>query len=341
MLTGSHFDTTLNAGRYDGVVGVLGAIEAIRELRARGYRPRRTVEVIGFAGEEPRFGAGCIGSRAMTASITRQELDRMRDRDGVSVAEAMLERGLDPNRLADAQIDPASVHAFVELHIEQGAVLESSGNEIGVVTHIAAPHDLRVSLQGSPMHAGATPMRLRRDALVGAAEAVLELEHLALASASGTTVGTVGVMRISPSAVNVIPGRVEMDIDVRDSDLAARESVIEALIAKLTELSARRDLTLSIEHADPRRAGGVQPDRHGSGRRRLRGARGQGDRDDLRRLPRRDGARRTGADRDDLRPEQRWAQPSSRTSTRRPRRSTGASRCWRERWRAWPRDRIA
>jgi ureidoglycolate amidohydrolase len=247
VLTGSHFDTTLNAGRYDGVVGVLGAIEAIRELRARGYRPRRTVEVIGFAGEEPRFGAGCIGSRAMTGTITRQELDQMQDRDGVSIAEAMVERGLDPDRLDEAQIDPASVHAFVELHIEQGAVLESSGNEIGVVTHIAAPHDLRVSLEGSPMHAGATPMRLRRDALVGAAEAVLELERLALASVSGTTVGTVGVMRVSPSAVNVIPGRVEMDIDVRDSDLAARESVIDALRAKLTELSARRELTVSIE----------------------------------------------------------------------------------------------
>jgi hydantoinase/carbamoylase family amidase len=247
VLTGSHFDTTLNAGRYDGVVGVLGAIEAIRELRARGYRPRRTVEVIGFAGEEPRFGAGCIGSRAMTATITRPDLDLMQDRDGVSIAEAMLTRGLDPERLDEARIDPATIHAFVELHIEQGSVLESTGNEIGIVTDIAAPHDLRVSLEGSPMHAGATPMRLRRDALVGGAEAALELEHLALASASGTTVGTVGVMRVSPSAVNVIPGRVEMDIDVRDSDLAARESVIKALIAKLTELAARRQLSLSIE----------------------------------------------------------------------------------------------
>jgi len=247
VLAGSHFDTTLNAGRYDGVVGVLGGIEAIRQLRDRGYRPRRTIEVIGFAGEEPRFGAGCIGSRAMTATITRQDLDLMQDRDGVSITQAMLERGLDPERITEAQIDPATVHAFVELHIEQGSVLESSGNEIGVVTHIAAPHDLRVSLDGSAMHAGATPMRLRRDALVGAAEAVLELERLALASASGTTVGTVGVMRISPSAVNVIPGRVEMDIDVRDSDLAARESVIGALRAKLNELSARRNLALSIE----------------------------------------------------------------------------------------------
>lgn len=247
VLTGSHFDTTLNAGRYDGVIGVLGAIEAVRGLRARGHVPRRTIEVIGFAGEEPRFGAGCIGSRAMTGRISREDLDEMCDRDGISIATAMTRRGLDPDRLAEARIDPATVHAFVELHIEQGAVLETGGEEIGIVTHIAAPHDLRVGLEGSPMHAGATPMRLRRDALLGAAEAALELERLALASVSGTTVGTIGVLRVWPSAVNVIPGRVEMDVDVRDSDPAAREAVIEALTGKLRELAARRDLALSIQ----------------------------------------------------------------------------------------------
>jgi hypothetical protein len=106
VLTGSHFDTTLNAGRYDGVIGVLGAIEAIRGLRARGHVPRRTIEVIGFAGEEPRFGAGCVGSRAMTATISREDLDVMRDRDGISIATAMTQRGLNPDRLGEARIDP-------------------------------------------------------------------------------------------------------------------------------------------------------------------------------------------------------------------------------------------
>jgi hydantoinase/carbamoylase family amidase len=246
VLTGSHFDTTLNAGRYDGVVGVLGAIEAVRRLREAGVAPRRGIEVVGFAGEEPRFGAGCIGSRVMTATITRSELDEMRDRDGVSVAEAMRQVGLDPDRLAEARLDPATVHAFVELHIEQAEVLESTGRQVGVVTHIAAPHDLRVTLRGSAMHAGATPMRLRRDALVGAAEAALELERLALASRSGTTVGTVGVMRISPSAVNVIPGEVQMDVDIRDSDAEAREAVVARFEAKLEELATRRALELEI-----------------------------------------------------------------------------------------------
>jgi ureidoglycolate amidohydrolase len=247
VLTGSHFDTTLNAGRYDGVLGVLGAIEAIRGLRARGHVPRRTIEVIGFAGEEPRFGAGCIGSRAMTAAIGREDLDGMCDRDGISIATAMTQRGLDPDRLGEARIDPATVHAFVELHIEQGAVLETGGAQIGIVTHIAAPHDLRVGLEGSAMHAGATPMRLRRDALLGAAETARELERRARASASGTTVATIGVLRVWPSAVNVIPGRVEMDVDVRDSDPQAREAVIEALTGKLRELATRRDLALTIQ----------------------------------------------------------------------------------------------
>lgn len=245
VLTGSHFDTTLNAGRYDGVVGVLGAIEAVRRLRDGGVVPRRGIQIVGFAGEEPRFGAGCIGSRAMTATISRSELDEMRDRDGVSVADAMRDVGLDPDRLLEARLDPATVHAFVELHIEQAEVLESTGSEIGVVTHIAAPHDLRVTLRGSAMHAGATPMHLRRDALVGAAEATLELERLALASRSGTTVGTVGVMRVSPSAVNVIPGEVQMDVDIRDSDAEAREQVVDAFEAKLAELAGRRGLELA------------------------------------------------------------------------------------------------
>ncbi len=247
VLTGSHFDTTLNAGRYDGVLGVLGAIDAIRRLRADGWTPRRGIEVVGIAGEEPRFGSGCIGSRAMTGTIGRAELDAMRDRDGVSIADAMAAVGLDPERLEEAKIDAAAVHCFVELHIEQGAVLESTGRQVGIVQRIAAPHDLRVTLTGRAMHAGATPMRLRADALAGAAEAVLALARRALASASGTTVGTVGVLEVAPGAVNVIPGGVSMDLDIRDSDTGARERVVAAITAKLHELAERRSLAVSIE----------------------------------------------------------------------------------------------
>src|SRR3954447_1448083 len=244
VLTGSHVDTTLNAGRYDGVVGVLGAIAAIRSLREQRLTPRRSLEVVAFAGEEPRFGTGCIGSRAVMGRLDRGDLDRLTDRTGTTLADALRQAGLDPDRLADARLGP--VHAFVELHIEQGAVLETHGEPIGVVEAIAAPHDFRLTLRGAATHSGATPMHLRRDALAGAAEAMLELERLARESASGTTVGTVGIIRARPGAINVVPGEVELDVDVRDSDVAARERTVGAFLAAAHRAAARRELELHV-----------------------------------------------------------------------------------------------
>jgi ureidoglycolate amidohydrolase len=246
VLTGSHIDTTLNAGAYDGVLGVLGAIEAVRALRETGWQPVRTVEVVCFAGEEPRFGSGCLGSRALTGSLTRGEVDTMRDGDGVSIAEAMQAVGLDPDRLDDARLDTSAVHAFVELHIEQAGVLEAAGIAVGAVTHIAAPHDLLVRISGTAAHAGATPMSLRRDAFAGAAEAAVELERLARESPSGSTVGTVGIVRVGPGAINVIPGEVELHVDIRDYDLGARVAVVDAFLAALNEIAVRRGLHLSV-----------------------------------------------------------------------------------------------
>jgi ureidoglycolate amidohydrolase len=246
VVTGSHVDTTLNAGRYDGVLGVLGAIEAVHLLRDAGTTPRRSIELVAWAGEEPRFGTGCVGSRAAAGHLSRPDLDRLRDRDGVSMAEALRAAGFDPDRLAEARIDPATVHALVELHIEQGAVLEESSERIGVVTAIAAPHDFRLTLRGAATHAGATPMRLRRDALAGAAEAMTALERITRGSASGTTVGTVGVVRVHPGAINVVPGEVELDVDVRDADLDAREQVVGAALAETREIAMRRGLELEV-----------------------------------------------------------------------------------------------
>jgi hydantoinase/carbamoylase family amidase len=243
VLTGSHVDTTLNAGRYDGVVGVLGAIEALRSLR----HMRRPIEVVAWAGEEPRFGTGCVGSRMAAGELTRDDLDRLRDRNGVTMAAALREAGFDPDRLGEAGIDPESVHALVELHIEQGIVLETGGEQIGVVTAIAAPHDFRLTLRGAATHAGATPMDLRRDALAGAAEAMLVIERLASASPSRTTVGTVGVVRVRPGAINVVPGEVDLDVDVRDSNLRARELVFDSIVAAAHEIGARRDLEVEVE----------------------------------------------------------------------------------------------
>ena len=243
VVTGSHVDTTLNAGRYDGVVGVLAAIEAVRSLR----HMRRPIEVVAWAGEEPRFGTGCVGSRVAAGELARDDLDRLRDRDGMTMAAALQEAGFDPDRLEEARIDPESVHALVELHIEQGIVLETGGEQIGVVTAIAAPHDFRLTLRGAAPHAGATPMDLRRDALAGSAEAMLVIERLASASPSRTTVGTVGVVRVRPGAINVVPGEVELDVDVRDSNLQAREMVVDAIVAAAREIGRRRDLEVEVE----------------------------------------------------------------------------------------------
>ena len=247
VLTGSHVDTTLNAGAYDGVLGVLGAIEAVESLRAAGFTPTRTVEVIAWAGEEPRFGTGCVGSRCAAGELARADLDRLIDRDGVTMAAALREAGFDPDALSDAVIDPATVHTLVELHIEQAIVLETHGEAIGIVEAIAAPHDFRLTFQGAATHAGATPMALRRDALVGAAEAVVAIERIARASTSGTTVGTVGVVRALPGAINVVPGTVSLDVDVRDSDAPAREAVVTAIAHAARAIGAARDLEVSVD----------------------------------------------------------------------------------------------
>jgi ureidoglycolate amidohydrolase len=247
VLTGSHIDTTLDAGAYDGVLGVLGAIAAVADLRAAGFTPRRTIEVIAFAGEEPRFGSGCIGSRALMGRLSRGELDTMVDRDGVSIAVAMRDSGFDPDRIAEVAIAPESIHAFVELHIEQGAVLESDETAIGIVHRIAAPHDLRVTLTGRAMHAGATPMRLRRDAFAGAAEAAVAFEAIVRESPSDAIVGTIGKLAVYPGAINVIPGQVVFEVDVRDSELGPRKAVIDAFQAELAGIASRRGLGLEIE----------------------------------------------------------------------------------------------
>jgi len=246
VVTGSHIDTTLNAGRYDGVVGVLGGVEAVARLAA-GPRPRRTVEVIAFAGEEPRFGMGCLGSRLMNGRLRRADLDRLHDARGVTLAAALRETGLEPDRAEEARVPAADVYAVVELHVEQGGFLESEGVRLGVVTRIAAAHDLQIKINGRAVHSGATPMRLRQDALAGAAEVTLSVERLARESSSGTTVGTVGVLTPHPGAVNVVPGAATMIVDTRDSDKEARQQVIDAFQQELSEICSRRGLTVSVE----------------------------------------------------------------------------------------------
>jgi allantoate deiminase len=245
VLVGSHLDTTLNAGPLDGVYGVLAAIEAVDRLRggARG----RPVEVIAITAEEPRFATGCLGSRALVGDMSADFARRLTDRDGITLAEAMQRLSMDPERIPDARLAEGYADLFVELHIEQGAVLEQRNSRLGIVNAIAAPHDLRLTVTGTAAHAGTTPMELRHDAFLGAAEIALAVEAGALESATGRTVGTVGAVSVRPGANNIVPGQVEIEVDIRDTQLDPREAVVAEVLSTAEAVCARRGLELDVE----------------------------------------------------------------------------------------------
>jgi N-carbamoyl-L-amino-acid hydrolase len=251
--TGSHIDAIPNAGSYDGTVGVLGGLEAIRVLKKLGFAPRRSIELVIFTSEEPtRFGIGCLGSRMMASVLTPEQAQAMRDKEG---------RGLDELRGAagftgslDSVVLPGGAfHQFVELHIEQGPELEAEGIDVGIVTHIAAPASLRILIEGEGGHAGARLMPGRKDALAAAAELILALEATAKTTGAIDTVGTVGVCEVFPGAVNSIPSRVRLETDIRDIDGARRDRVLEALRGACVDVAQRRGVSIKTDlvNADP------------------------------------------------------------------------------------------
>lgn len=253
VATGSHIDAIPNAGRFDGTVGVLGGLEAIRALQRAGARPRRAVELIVFTAEEPtRFGIGCLGSRLMAGLLDAAAGTKLRGKDGLTLDEARTAAGFSGS-LDSVRLKPGHYQAFVELHIEQGPLLEQRGMPLGVVTAISAPASLRVSIEGEGGHAGAVLMSRRHDAFLAAAEIALSLESAAKASGAIDTVATVGVCEVFPGAINSIPSRVKLEIDVRDILAERRDAVLEALSAASAEISARRGIRVNTEliNADP------------------------------------------------------------------------------------------
>jgi ureidoglycolate amidohydrolase len=253
VATGSHIDAIPNAGMYDGTVGVLGGLEAIRALQAAGFKPKRSIELLLFTAEEPtRFGVGCLGSRAMAGSYTPETLLLLKDKDGKNPDEARREAGFTGN-LADVQLSEGHYHTFVELHIEQGPLLKQKQLPIGVVTAIAAPSTLTITLEGYGGHAGALLMPDRRDALTAASEIVLAVEEAALSSGSIDSVATVGILDIQPRAVNTVPSKVFMTVDARDIDLARRDRMIDHIKKAVETVSSERKLTAKVEtlNADP------------------------------------------------------------------------------------------
>jgi N-carbamoyl-L-amino-acid hydrolase len=251
--TGSHIDAIPNAGLYDGCVGVLGGLEAIRVLQQLGFKPRRSIELVIFTSEEPtRFGIGCLGSRMMANVLTPAQARTLRDKEGRGLDESRAAAGF-KGSLESVVLPQGHFHQFVELHIEQGPLLEQEKIDVGLVTHIAAPASMRILIEGEGGHAGGKLMPGRKDALTAAAELILALETAAKSTAAIDTVGTVGVCDVFPGAVNSIPSRVRLETDIRDIDGPRRDSILRSLQTTCDEVACRRGVAISTEvvNADP------------------------------------------------------------------------------------------
>ena len=245
--TGSHIDAIPNAGKYDGVVGVLGGLEAIRALQRGGFRPKHSIELLVFTSEEPtRFGIGCLGSRLLSGSLSVEAAKTLKDAAGESIEDIRRKAGL-LGELDNVKLPNRYYKAFVELHIEQGPLLEHRQFPLGVVTSIAAPASMRITIEGAGGHAGGVLMPERRDALCAASELILAIENAARSSGAIDTVATVGICEVFPGAVNSIPSRVRLSADIRDTDLQRRDDVIGAMESASKAISAARQVTIHTE----------------------------------------------------------------------------------------------
>ena len=245
--TGSHLDAIPNAGKYDGVVGVLGGLEAIRTLQRGGFRPSRSIELLLFTSEEPtRFGIGCLGSRLLSGTLSPEAAKALTDKDGSTVEEVRQGVGLH-GRLEETKLPQGYYRAFVELHIEQGPLLERQRIPLGIVTSIAAPASLRISVEGSGGHAGGVLMPDRKDALCAAAELILTIENAAKTTGAVDTVATVGICEVFPGAVNSIPSLVRISVDIRDTNLQRRDGVMNAVDGAAQTIAAKRQVSIHTE----------------------------------------------------------------------------------------------
>ena len=245
--TGSHIDAIPNAGKYDGVVGVLGGLEAIRTLQSAGFRPKRSIELLIFTSEEPtRFGVGCLGSRMLAGALSSESATKLKDANGQSLEEVRRSAGFD-GELRSVRLAAGHYHAFVELHIEQGPLLEREKIQLGIVERIAAPASANIFLEGAGGHAGGVLMPDRRDALCASAELILEVEQAARSTGATDTVATVGICEVFPGAVNSIPSRVRLSLDVRDTDLARRDGVMGEIARACESISQKRGVSVRTE----------------------------------------------------------------------------------------------
>jgi allantoate deiminase len=245
LMLGSHFDTVRDAGKWDGPLGLITAISCVADLHKRGRRLPFAIEVIGFADEEGvRFASTLLGSRAVAGTFVESVLGT-RDAAGISMHDALTQFGLDPDHIDAAARVRAELLAYIELHIEQGPVLEAQNLSVGIVTAIAGATRLAASLTGMAGHAGTVPMALRRDALVGAAECIVAIEEFC--KTDERLVGTVGYIHAAPGATNVIPGQVSFTIDIRAATDAQRKLAVADIVRQIEAIARRRNLSLQLD----------------------------------------------------------------------------------------------
>jgi allantoate deiminase len=255
LMMGSHLDSQPYGGRFDGVAGVLCAIEVVMALKENNIQPTRSIEVISFADEEGwRFNKGLFGSKGILGKLEEGDLQRT-DKDGITREQALKDFGCDITQFKQDEYQPGSIHCFLELHIEQGPVLDIANKPIGVVSGISGPLWLTLKLKGMAGHAGSVPMAIRKDALVGAAEIIIALNEIATQIPGAPTVGTVGTLNVFPASRNIIPEEVTMTIDLRDIDLERRHRYEKQLMDKIESITKKHQLTYSISedtNSEPR-----------------------------------------------------------------------------------------
>jgi allantoate deiminase len=246
LMLGSHYDTVRDAGKWDGPLGLITAISCVADLNRRGRRLPFAIEVAGFADEEGvRFASTLLGSRAIAGTFNERVL-ATKDGTGKSMREALIEFGLDPDHIGAAARVRGELLAYIELHIEQGPVLEAESLPIGVVTAIAGANRLAARLTGMAGHAGTVPMALRRDALTGAAECISRIEELCRTDDAGL-VGTVGYIHAMPGATNVIPGQAHFTMDIRAPTDNHRKRAVSEIVRQIEAIAKRRKLELQID----------------------------------------------------------------------------------------------
>lgn len=246
LMMGSHLDSQPYGGRFDGVAGVLCAIEVCATLFENNIKPKRSIEVVSFSDEEGwRFNKGLFGSRGILGKLEDGELER-KDKNGITRKEALLDFGCDISKFKQDEYPANSIFCFLELHIEQGPVLDIAQKPVGIVTGISGPIWWTLKLKGMAGHAGSVPMPLRKDALLGAAEITVALNQIATQEKGTPTVGTVGTMNVFPASRNVIAEEVVMTIDLRDIDLERRNKYETQLLQKIDEITAKNNLTYEL-----------------------------------------------------------------------------------------------